>query len=506
MSLYIFTQNTRPTSRPPFILFPFSLETLITRPSLLAFILDDHQSLLLGSSPPPYLPSLILSLCFSFFLDGSTAPASLWYHSSASLSPPRSRIKSNDGGRVKATNRDLLLHPRIKFKLAKKDGGRIDRNRDAQNTWDFYQHYKRVHRVDEIQIDEQRMLESGTFSYDMGGLIRTAYMNFSLGLRSQETKKVFTTLRALVEVMEIVSKDVAHAGVGKYIIEEASPIFIADYQIDISVKSFNVIDTHSCIQAINKDRKLFLVSLYYLIWGEAANVGFLPECICYRFHHMDREFNAILDHGQASPAQSFICEDNSVSLLANVIQPIYNTLSKEAERNNNGKLAHSTWRNYDDFNEYFWSPTFIFVVYDMNYLEIARYAFLFVLCGIFMAESVSDGEGNPMQKPNKRNNMKSDSRQKEKEDDGQQLGRSHKYFTTSGVAARTFQIDNEVGQLYKELLVAQEEAHLAHQQLTSSMVKLVEERKMKPLDSNLAALSARCSKDLELNLAKLILE
>ncbi|CAI9283711.1 unnamed protein product [Lactuca saligna] len=312
--------------------------------------------------------------------------------------------------------------PSVMFKLAKKDGGRIDRNRDAQNPWDFYQRYKRVHRVDEIQIEEQRMLESGTFSSDMGG-----------------------------------------------------------------------------IQTINKDKKLFLVSLYYLIWGEAANVRFLPECICYRFHH---GIQCHLDHGQASPAQSFICEDNSVSFLAHVIQPIYNTLSKEAERNNNGKTAHSAWRNYDDFNEYFWSPTFIFVVYDMNYLEIARYAFLFVLGGIFMAESVSDGEGNPMQKPNKRNDMESDSSQKEKEDDGQQLRRSHKYFTTSGVAARKFQIDNEAGQLYKELLVAQEEAHLAHQQLTSSMVKLVEERNMKPLDSNLAALSARCSKDWELNLAK----
>ncbi|CAI9295775.1 unnamed protein product [Lactuca saligna] len=33
-------------------------------------------------------------------------------------------------------------------------------------------------------------------------------------------------------------------------------------------------------------------------------------------------------------------------------------------------------------------------------------------------------------------------------------------------------------------------------------VKLMEERNMKPLDSNLATLSARCSKDLELNLAK----
>lgn len=27
---------------------------------------------------------------------------------------------------------------------------------------------------------------------------------------------------------------------------------------------------------------------------------------------------------------------------------------QEAARNNNGKAAHSKWRNYDDFNEYFW--------------------------------------------------------------------------------------------------------------------------------------------------------
>ncbi|CAI9280412.1 unnamed protein product [Lactuca saligna] len=39
----------------------------------------------------------------------------------------------------------------------------------------------------------------------------------------------------------------------------------------------------------------------------------------------------------------------------------------------------------------------------------------------------------------------------------------------------------------------------------SQQVKLMEERNMKPLDLNLAALSARCSKDLELNLAKSLL-
>ncbi|KAI3727018.1 hypothetical protein L1987_66825 [Smallanthus sonchifolius] len=350
----------------------------------------------------------------------------------------------------------------IKQKLAKRDGGRIDRNRDAQYLWDFYLRYKRKHRVDEIQRQEQKLLESGTFSADMDGS----------GLRSRETKKVFTTLRALVEVMEALSKDAEPDGVGRYIAEELKrlkktdqglsgdltpynivpleapsltnaigfypevraaisalryheqyPRLPADFEVPaqrnldmfdllqfvfgfqkdnimnqrenvvlalanaqsrlgIPVESdpkideraitevfLKVLDNYikwckylrirlvwNSLQAINKDRKLFLVSLYFLIWGEAANVRFLPECICYIFHHMARELDATLDRGEASPAGSCKDESHTVSFLDQVIKPIYDALSQEAARNNNGKAAHSAWRNYDDFNEYFWSP------------------------------------------------------------------------------------------------------------------------------------------------------
>ncbi|GMJ13700.1 CHORUS, ENLARGED TETRAD 2, glucan synthase-like 8, MASSUE, GLUCAN SYNTHASE-LIKE 8 [Hibiscus trionum] len=110
------------------------------------------------------------------------------------------------------------------------------------------------------------------------------------------------------------------------------------------------------VEAINRDRKLFFVSLYFLIWGEAANVRFLPECICYIFHHMARELDAIVDHGEAHPAPSCATESGSVSFLEQIICPIYDTMAAEAARNSNGKAAHSSWRNYDDFNEYFWSP------------------------------------------------------------------------------------------------------------------------------------------------------
>jgi callose synthase len=31
---------------------------------------------------------------------------------------------------------------------------------------------------------------------------------------------------------------------------------------------------------------LLYVCLYYLMWGEAANVRFIPEGLCYIFHHV----------------------------------------------------------------------------------------------------------------------------------------------------------------------------------------------------------------------------
>ncbi|KAG5031954.1 hypothetical protein JHK85_015936 [Glycine max] len=69
---------------------------------------------------------------------------------------------------------------------------------------------------------------------------------------------------------------------------------------------------------------------------------------------MAKELDAILDHGEAAPAVSCVTDDGSAKFLEKIIYPIYQTLFEEADRNNNGKAAHSAWRNYDDFNEYFW--------------------------------------------------------------------------------------------------------------------------------------------------------
>ncbi|GER25525.1 3 glucan synthase [Striga asiatica] len=389
----------------------------------------------------------------------------------------------------------------IKQKLAKKDGGQIDRNRDIERLWEFYNQYKNRHKLDDIQREEQKWRETGTFSANLG----------DLQYRFSEMKRVFATLRALIEVMEALSKDAAQDGVGRLIKEELRrikksnatmsgelvpynivpleapsltnaigyfpevrgaisairyteqfPRLPADFEISgqRSLDMFDLLEyvfgfqklsslsalchfrSISCfmdkrevfewklasslsvcnivqkdnirnqrehvvltlanaqsrlgipveadpklderavrevflkvldnyikwcrylrirvvwnsLEAINKERKLFLVSLYFCIWGEAANVRFLPECICYIFHHMARELDGILDHGVATPVANYINENGSVSFLEQIISPIYETLAAEAIRNNSGKAAHSEWRNYDDFNEYFWSP------------------------------------------------------------------------------------------------------------------------------------------------------
>jgi len=41
-----------------------------------------------------------------------------------------------------------------------------------ENLWKFYLHYKQRHRVDDIQREEQRLQESGTFSSSLGEYVQ----------------------------------------------------------------------------------------------------------------------------------------------------------------------------------------------------------------------------------------------------------------------------------------------------------------------------------------------
>ncbi|XP_015584610.1 callose synthase 1 isoform X4 [Ricinus communis] len=112
------------------------------------------------------------------------------------------------------------------------------------------------------------------------------------------------------------------------------------------------------IQQEVQQRKLLYMGLYLLIWGEAANLRFMPECLCYIYHHMAFELYGMLA-GSVSPVTgehikpAYGGEDEA--FLGKVVKPIYDTIAEEAKRGKGGTSKHSQWRNYDDLNEYFWS-------------------------------------------------------------------------------------------------------------------------------------------------------
>ncbi|KAF1893229.1 hypothetical protein Lal_00001675 [Lupinus albus] len=103
-----------------------------------------------------------------------------------------------------------------------------------------------------------------------------------------------------------------------------------------------------------QQRKLLYMGLYLLIWGEAANVRFMPECICYIFHNMAYELNGLLA-GNVSVVTGQNIEPSygghDESFLHKVITPIYRVIEKEARKSKNGTAPHSSWSNYDDLNE-----------------------------------------------------------------------------------------------------------------------------------------------------------
>ncbi|PNT72150.1 hypothetical protein BRADI_2g40441v3 [Brachypodium distachyon] len=108
--------------------------------------------------------------------------------------------------------------------------------------------------------------------------------------------------------------------------------------------------------ASTQQPELLYIGLYLLIWGEASNVRFMPECLCYIFHHMARDlYDIISDKSEGSFDPPFRREGSDDAFLQLVIQPIYSIIQKEAAMNKVGTVSHSKWRNYDDLNEYFWS-------------------------------------------------------------------------------------------------------------------------------------------------------
>eukprot|EP00611_Tribonema_gayanum_P022138 TRINITY_DN4392_c0_g1_i1.p1 TRINITY_DN4392_c0_g1~~TRINITY_DN4392_c0_g1_i1.p1 ORF type:complete len:2193 (+),score=1022.20 TRINITY_DN4392_c0_g1_i1:563-6580(+) len=91
------------------------------------------------------------------------------------------------------------------------------------------------------------------------------------------------------------------------------------------------------------------IMLYMCIWGEGANLRHMPECLCFLYHKMMAEFLSHRHHGTHEGDQTALYAGY---FLDHVVTPIWEVVVKYHK----AKGDHVQARNYDDFNEFFWTP------------------------------------------------------------------------------------------------------------------------------------------------------
>ncbi|URE06588.1 hypothetical protein MUK42_21586 [Musa troglodytarum] len=300
----------------------------------------------------------------------------------------------------------------IKQKLAKKDGGGIDRSQDIAYLQEFYKRYREKYKVDELHEDEMKLRESGVFSGNLGELEK----------KTVKRKKVFATLRVLGTVLEDLTREIAPDDAAKIISEEMKRVMEKDAAMTEDIIAYNIIplDVPSIANVIVKAaisslkcytnlpklpsdfpvpaaRGADVLDLLQYVFGfqkdNVSNqrehvvhllaneqsrfgsiIGSEPKidetavnsvfkkslenytkwCNYLPLQPMARELEVIMHQPIAQPANSCTSPDG-VSFLGRVISPLYEVIAAEAANNDNGRAAHSAWRNYDDFNEFFWS-------------------------------------------------------------------------------------------------------------------------------------------------------
>ncbi|KAH9129922.1 hypothetical protein AeMF1_000085 [Aphanomyces euteiches] len=86
--------------------------------------------------------------------------------------------------------------------------------------------------------------------------------------------------------------------------------------------------------------------LFFLVWGEAGNFRQTPELLCFIFHNL-------------APQVKLDNSNEPVSYLTDIIRPIYNEVKKDNDKKTpmGTRAPHIEIRNYDDFNEFFWTKT-----------------------------------------------------------------------------------------------------------------------------------------------------
>lgn len=96
------------------------------------------------------------------------------------------------------------------------------------------------------------------------------------------------------------------------------------------------------------------VALYLLCWGEANQVRFMPELMCFIFKCADDYLNSPAGQAQTEPIEEF-------TYLNDIITPLYQYCRDQGYEIQDGKYVrrerdHSSIIGYDDINQLFWYP------------------------------------------------------------------------------------------------------------------------------------------------------
>ena len=96
------------------------------------------------------------------------------------------------------------------------------------------------------------------------------------------------------------------------------------------------------------------IALYLLLWGEANQTRFMPECLCFIFKCADDYYNSPECQNRVEPVEEY-------TYLNEVITPLYQYIRDQGYEIVNGKYVrrerdHDKIIGYDDINQLFWYP------------------------------------------------------------------------------------------------------------------------------------------------------
>jgi 1,3-beta-glucan synthase len=100
--------------------------------------------------------------------------------------------------------------------------------------------------------------------------------------------------------------------------------------------------------------RLRQIALYLLCWGEAGNVRFVPETLCFIFKCADDYYRSPECQNRVDPVPEGL-------FLKAVIKPVYTFMRDQLYEISDGKFVrkekdHEDIIGYDDINQLFWYP------------------------------------------------------------------------------------------------------------------------------------------------------